>query len=77
MNRVTPQTPIQEILHLMRRDGYVLMENALSPAQVRELSAAYSRQLEKHLEANPLREGALRVEIPRIRDRTCPSLTSN
>jgi ectoine hydroxylase len=65
MNRVTPRTPLPEILELMQRDGYVLMENSLSPAQVAEMSAAYDVQLALY----PPREGALRVEVKRILER--------
>ena len=36
MNRVTPQTPLDDIVELMQRDGYVVMDNALTPRQVAE-----------------------------------------
>src|SRR5688500_11316789 len=62
MNRVTPDTSLTETIHLLQRDGYVLMENALSPEQVREVSAAYDRQLALH----PPAPGATRVEVKRI-----------
>jgi len=62
MNRVAPDTPLEQILSLMRRDGYVLMEDALAPAQVAEISAAYDRQIAIH----PPVEGALRVEVKRV-----------
>lgn len=65
MNRVTPQTALPEVLEMMQRDGYVLMENALTAAQVEVLSAAYDEQLAGH----PRAEGALRVEVPRILER--------
>jgi ectoine hydroxylase len=65
MNRVTPQTPLNEVLELMQRDGYVLMENALDANEVAALSAAYDEQLALH----PPKEGALRAEIPRIIER--------
>lgn len=65
MNRVTPKTPVVDVLALMRRDGYVLMEDALTPAQVAALAAAYDRQLEQ----NPPKPGATRVEVPRILER--------
>jgi ectoine hydroxylase len=65
MNRVTPRAPVSDILKLMERDGYVLMEEALAPGQVAELTAAYDRQLA----LNPAKEGALRVEVPRILER--------
>lgn len=65
MNRVTPQTPLNEVLPLMERDGYVLMENALTPSQVADISAAYDEILAAH----PPSEGALRVEVPRILER--------
>ncbi len=66
MNRVTPETPIETVLDLMRRDGYVLMENALTTEQVICLSADYERQLS--LLPQP-KEGALRLEITRILER--------
>jgi ectoine hydroxylase len=62
VNHVTPDTPLNEIVRLLQRDGYVLMENALTPEQVRELSAAYDRQLALH----PPAPGATRVEVKRI-----------
>lgn len=62
MNRITPKTPVEDALALMRRDGYVLMEDALTPSQVDELSRAYDSQLEKHLP----KPGAARVEVPRL-----------
>ena len=65
MNRVTPQTPLRDVLELLQRDGYVLMENALTPAQVATLSTAYDEQLAQH----PPKSGALRVEVPRILER--------
>ena len=65
MNRITPETPVEEALALMRRDGYVLMEDALTPAQVGELSRAYDTQLERH----PPKPGAARVEVTRILER--------
>ena len=65
MNGVTPQTPLDEVLSLFERDGYVLMENALTHAQVAELSRAYDEQLALH----PPKDGALRVEVPRILER--------
>ena len=65
MNTVTPETPLAETVALVRRDGYVLMRDALAPAQVSDLSRAYDRQLEAH----PPAPGALRVEVPRILER--------
>ena len=65
MNRVTPDTPQPEVVELIRRDGYVLMENALESAQLASLNAAYDRQLAQQA-AEP---GALRIEIPRILER--------
>ncbi len=65
VNGVTPQTPLDEVLSLFERDGYVLMENALTPAEVAELSRAYDEQLALH----PPKDGALRVEVPRILER--------
>ncbi len=62
MNVVTPETPLAEITAFLQRDGYVLMQNALTPAQVSDLSAVYERQLERH----PAKPGATRVEVPRI-----------
>ena len=69
MNRITPQTPLNEVLELLQRDGYALMEDALSPSQVTEISAAYDQQLEKHLAANPPQPDAVRHEIKRIFER--------
>ena len=62
MNRVFHDTPLEEIVALMHRDGYVLMENALSSAQLAALAPAYDRQLALH----PPKPGATRVEVPRI-----------
>lgn len=62
MNRVTPETPLEDVLSLLANDGYVLMENALTPAQVAEISTAYDEQLALH----PRAEGALRTEVPCI-----------
>jgi ectoine hydroxylase-related dioxygenase (phytanoyl-CoA dioxygenase family) len=66
MNRVTPQTPLDKVLELMRQDGYVLMENALTPRQVAEISAAYDEQLAGFLQEQPPQKGALLHEIKRI-----------
>lgn len=65
MNVVTPQTALPEVLETMQRDGYVLMENALTGAQLEALTAAYDEQLAAH----PRGEGALRTEVPRILER--------
>ena len=65
MNRVTRRTPRAEIAGLIRRDGYVLMEDALDVTQLRTLNAAYDLQLAAHAPA----ADALRVEIPRILER--------
>ncbi|BDI32014.1 hypothetical protein CCAX7_40650 [Capsulimonas corticalis] len=65
MNRVTPKTPRDEIVALIRRDGYVLMEDALTSSQVATLSIAYDAQLAR----TPLAPGATRVETPRILER--------
>lgn len=66
MNRVTPDTPLDDVLALLERDGYVLMENALAPpAQVQSLSDAYDDQSALH----PPAPGVLRVEVPRILER--------
>ena len=65
MNRITPETPLAEVSALMQSDGYVLMENALTPAQLIELNAAYDRQLALY----PPKKGAMRVEVPRILER--------
>lgn len=65
MNRVTPQTPLEEIVALIERDGYVLMENALNPLQVAEISAAYEEQLNRE----PVAPGTKRIEIKRILER--------
>ncbi|MDX1934726.1 MAG: phytanoyl-CoA dioxygenase family protein [Capsulimonadales bacterium] len=62
MNRVSPQTPLSAVLEPFERDGYVLMENALTPAQLTELNDAYDRQLTLH----PRPPKATRVEVPRI-----------
>ena len=65
MNRVTPLTPMDDILALIAKDGYVLMENALDSVRLAKLNAAYDRQLALH----PAEPGALRVEIPRVIER--------
>ena len=65
MNRITRQTPLNEALELLARDGYVLLEDALSPQQLGELNHAYDQQLALH----PRPEGALRVEVPRLIER--------
>jgi ectoine hydroxylase len=65
MNRVTPDTPLDTVMELMRKDGYVLMENALTPEQVATISAAYDAQLSPH----PPKAGALRIELKRILER--------
>ena len=65
MNRVTPKTPLEDVLALMRRDGYVLMEDALSPALIAALTGPYDRLLAEH----PPKPGATRVEVPRIIER--------
>ncbi len=65
MNRITLQTPLSEALELLARDGYVLLENALSAEQLLELNRAYDAQLALHPRAN----GALRTEVPRILER--------
>ncbi|HVF10167.1 MAG TPA: phytanoyl-CoA dioxygenase family protein, partial [Abditibacteriaceae bacterium] len=62
MNRVTPQTPLPEVVDLMQRDGYVLMENALAPQQVAEIASAYNQIHAQH----PRAEGSLRTEVKRI-----------
>lgn len=66
MNLVNPDTPIPDILELFNRDGYVVMEDALTSAQVAEVSSAYDRELAAYLETNPLKTGALRAEVKRI-----------
>lgn len=65
MNRVNADTPLSEIIFLLQKDGYVLMENALTPEQVALMSAAYDRQLALH----PPKPGASRVEVPRFLER--------
>ena len=65
MNRVNPESPQEDVLALMRRDGYVLMEGALTPAQLAALSYAYDQQLAQH----PPTPGATRVEVPRLLER--------
>ncbi len=65
MNRVSPNTPLEDITALMQRDGYVLMENALTPAQIAALSGPYEQQLALH----PPASGATRSEVPRILER--------
>ncbi|GAB4457118.1 MAG: hypothetical protein OHK0029_16300 [Armatimonadaceae bacterium] len=62
MNRVTPETPLSQILAMLEQDGYVLMENALTANQLAELNAASDRQLALH----PRTPGSTRVEVPRI-----------
>jgi ectoine hydroxylase-related dioxygenase (phytanoyl-CoA dioxygenase family) len=65
VNRVTPETPLPEVVDLFHRDGYVVMENALTAAQVEALSYAYDRQLALH----PPAAGARHRDIPRILER--------
>jgi hypothetical protein len=65
MNRVTPETPISEVLELFHRDGYVLLENALAPSELSTLNVAYEEQLALH----PPAPGATRVEVPRLLER--------
>ena len=65
MNRVIPETPLEETARLIQRDGYALMENALAAAQISDLSEAYDRQLDLH---SP-QLGATRLEVPRILER--------
>jgi hypothetical protein len=65
MNRITADMPVDEVAELVRKDGYVLMENALSPEQVQVLRKAYDEQLAA-VEPKP---GATRIEIPRITER--------
>lgn len=65
MNRVTPKTPLADVLHLLTRDGYVLMEEALTPAQLAAIRPVYDRQVEL---ANP-GPGTQRVEVKRILER--------
>lgn len=63
LNRVTPGTPLQQIVELMNRDGYVVMEDALNASQLHELNTAYDKQLEAH-PPHPAR-----IEIKRILER--------
>ncbi|MCJ8329098.1 MAG: phytanoyl-CoA dioxygenase family protein [Lentisphaeria bacterium] len=62
MNRVNPETPRQEVVDLMRKDGYVLMKNALDADSLAKLKEAYA----KEEAAVPHEEGALRMEVPMI-----------
>lgn len=62
MNIVSPQTPVAEVSALLERDGYALMENALSAEQLASVQAAYESVLAQHA-ATP---GQNRIEIPRI-----------
>ena len=48
INRVKPETPLDEILRLIEIDGYVLMENALPPDRLELIQEAYDRQLREH-----------------------------
>lgn len=61
MNRVTRSTPLETLLGYLDADGYVLMEDALSPIQLDRISEAYERVLA----ANPPRPEDLRVEVKR------------
>lgn len=63
LNVATTGDSLQEIIALMNRDGYVVMEDALNPEQLRDLNAAYDKQLELR-PPNPVR-----VEIKRILER--------
>ena len=62
MNRVTPLTPPEDTLALLARDGYVLMENALSPPQVAQIREAYDAEI---AQSNASAD-ARRIEIKRI-----------
>lgn len=61
MNRIDPTTPLSEVTTLMERDGYVVMENALTPEQLATVKAAYDEQL-----ANNYDPAAKRIELKRI-----------
>lgn len=62
MNKVSPNTPIEEIVSLVQIDGYVLLEDALSKQRIEALRIAYDIQIELQ-SAPPERK---RVEIKRI-----------
>ena len=62
VNRVKPETPLDEILQFMERDGYVLMENALPPDRLEPIQEAYDRQLLAH----PREKGVGRFELKRV-----------
>lgn len=65
MNRVTPMTPVADAVALFHRDGFVVMENALTTSQLDELNAAYDRQLALH----PPAPDAGHKDIPRALER--------
>ncbi len=65
MNRVTPETPLPNVLGLLARDGYVLMEDALTAPQVASLRAAFDEQFALH----PPKPNATRAEVPRLLER--------
>lgn len=65
MNRIQPDTPRAQVLDLLRRDGYVLMENALTGAPLQRISEAYDRQLA----LTAVSPYVKRVEIKRILER--------
>ena len=62
MNLVKPWTPVVETLELIRSDGYVVMEDALTPEQVEAIRRAYDAQIA--MENAPPEQR--RIEIKRI-----------
>ena len=54
MNRVTRNTPIENVLTLFARDGYVLLEDALTGDQIADLSAACDERARRY--TRPWRE---------------------
>jgi len=62
LNVVARETPVAEVAEFVRRDGYVVMRDALTAAQLDEITEAYDRQLALH----PREPGAIRLELPRL-----------
>jgi ectoine hydroxylase len=63
--RVSRDTPTAEIADLIREEGYAIMEDALLPAQLAEISAVYEQLLDENQPA----PGAIRIELPRLFER--------
>jgi ectoine hydroxylase-related dioxygenase (phytanoyl-CoA dioxygenase family) len=62
---VQRDTPTGEVAELVRREGYAVMEDALTAEQLAEITRVYDRLLHE----NPPAPGAIRVELPRLFER--------